>query len=262
VESSGGIGVGVLGAAGVMGGHVRSALATAEGMHLAAAVVAPGSAALGTDAGGVPFVACGPGAFAGVDVLVDFSTPAGLGAALPHLGGIPLVTGTTGLGDAGQQHLDAYAAQAAVLQAANFSAGVNVLLDLVARAAAALPDADLEVVELHHRRKVDSPSGTALALGHAAAQGRGAALPFVHGREGAAGPRGAGEVGFHAVRGGDVAGDHTVWLLADGERIGLQHIASSRGTFALGALRAARWLVGRPAGHHAMRDVLGLASDR
>jgi len=135
---------------------------------------------------------------------------------------------------------------------------VNVLLDLVTRAAAALPDADVEVVELHHRRKVDSPSGTALALGKAADAGRERPLGARHGRGGAVGPRPADELGYHAVRGGDVAGDHTVWLLCDGERIGLQHIASSRRTFALGALRAAAWLVSQSPGHYPMRAVLGL----
>jgi len=250
------IGVAVIGAEGVMGTHVRDVVVSASDLHLAAAVVEPASPRLGQDAGGTPFAALGPGVLTGAEVAIDFSTPAGLTASLPLLGRMPLVTGTTGLDAPDQELLDAYAREAAVVQAANFSAGVNVLVELVRRAAAALPDADVEVVELHHRRKVDSPSGTALALGRAVQEGRDAQLTAVHGRQGAVGPRGDDELGFHAVRGGDVAGDHTVWLLCQGERVGLQHIASSRETFAAGAVRAARWLVGRPAGHHSMAAVL------
>ncbi len=249
--------VGVLGAAGAMGRQVVEVLGPDE--RLRAAVVRPGSSAVGAAVPGhdVVFTALGPGAFAGCDVVIDFSLPEGLEAALPHLAGIPLVSGTTGLGADADALLAAHAASAAQLRAANFSAGVNLLLDLVARAARALPDADLEVVEAHHRRKRDAPSGTALALVESLESAR-AGMRRVHGREGAVGPRPADEVGIHALRGGDVVGDHTVWLLAEGERIALQHIASSRRTFASGAVRAARWIAGRPPGAYTMVEVLGL----
>jgi 4-hydroxy-tetrahydrodipicolinate reductase len=181
----------------------------------------------------------GPGCFADADVVIDFSLPDGLLAALPFLDGQALVTGTTGLDAAGRGGLDAYGARAPLLAAPNFSAGITLLLDLTRRAAAAFPDAEIEIVEAHHRHKKDAPSGTALALKAAASDG-------------------ARPVQVHALRGGDVVGDHTVWLLADGERIALTHLASSRTTFAKGAVRAARWIVGRPAGRYTMRDVLGL----
>jgi 4-hydroxy-tetrahydrodipicolinate reductase len=242
-----------------MGTWVREAIAADPALSLGAAVVSDASPRRGEDAGGVPFVGVGEVRCEGLDVVVDFSTPAALEQGLDRLVGVPLVTGTTGLSTSLQARLDRHAEQAPLLQAANFSTGVNVLLDLVRRAVAALPEADVEIVEVHHRRKVDSPSGTALALGAAATQGR-PGLGARHGRQGAAGPRERGELGYHAVRGGDVAGDHTVWLLADGERVALQHIASSRQTFALGALRAARWLVDRPPGAYGMADVLGLGA--
>ncbi len=245
--------IGVLGASGAMGTLVCDAIAAAADLQLAVAVAAES----GSTASGVALRAVGPGVFEGADVVVDFSTPAALQAALPHLDGVPLVTGTTGLAGATQAAVEGHARRAPLLQAANFSTGVNVLLDLVERAVAALPEADVELVEVHHRRKVDAPSGTALALGAAAQRGR-PGLRAVHGRDGQVGPRGSQELGYHAVRGGDVAGDHTVWLLADGERVALQHVASSRRTFALGALRAARWLADKPSGTYTMRDVLSL----
>jgi len=140
---------------------------------------------------------------------------------------------------------------------------VHVLADLVAVAAQALPDADIEVVELHHRRKVDAPSGTAKLLGEAAARARGRRLDEVarHGREGRTGVRAApdAEIGVHALRLGDVVGEHEVWLAGEGERLRLGHIATSREAFARGALRAARWVAGRPPGRYTMRDVLGLS---
>lgn len=249
--------IGVVGASGALGTLVRDVVAAADDLVLGAAVVSASSRRLGQDAGGVPFAAAEAGGLAGCDVVIDVSTPEGLLAALPHLAGVPLVSGTTGLEAAQQARVASHAASAPLLQASNFSTGVHVLLALVERAARALPDADLEIVELHHRRKVDAPSGTALALGAAAERGRGALEPR-HGRGGQVGPRARGELGYHAVRGGDVVGDHTVWLLADGERVALQHIASSRATFAHGAVRAARWLVGQPAGTWSMADVLGL----
>jgi 4-hydroxy-tetrahydrodipicolinate reductase len=251
------IAVGVLGAAGAMGQEVLDVLG--EGMHLHAAVVRPGSSREGHPVpghGGV-FRGLQPGVFDGCDVVIDFSLPAGLHDALPLLDGMPLVTGTTGIAPDTEPLLARHATTAPQLQAANFSAGVTLLLDLVARAAAALPDADLEVVEAHHRRKRDAPSGTALALVEALQGAREGGRP-VHGRDGAVGPRSRDEIGVHAIRGGDVVGDHTVWLLADGERLSLQHIASRRGTFAAGAVRAAQWIVDQRPGSYTMRHVLGL----
>lgn len=251
------IAVGVLGAAGAMGQEVLEALGSDARLH--AAVVRPASAKVGMSVPGhdVAYRGLEPGVFDGCDVVIDFSLPAGLHDALPMLDGIPLVTGTTGIDPATEPRLAHHATTAPQLRAANFSAGVTLLLDLVARAAAALPDADLEVIEVHHKRKRDAPSGTALALVDALGSARPEARP-VRGRDGAVGPRARDEIGVHAVRGGDVVGDHTVWLLADGERVALQHIASRRGTFAVGAIRAARWIAVQSTGSYTMRDVLGL----
>jgi 4-hydroxy-tetrahydrodipicolinate reductase len=171
---------------------------------------------------------------------------------------VPLITGTTGGGPALDRSLDRHATGAPLIQAANFSVGVTVLLDLVRRAAAALPEADVEIVETHHRGKRDAPSGTALAFGAAVEAGRGP-LARVFGREGAVGVRPPGELAFHALRGGDVVGEHTVWFLADGERVSITHGATSRRTFALGAVRAARWILGKPPGRYGMDEVAGLA---
>ncbi len=140
---------------------------------------------------------------------------------------------------------------------------MHVLADLVRRAVRALPDYDIEIVEAHHRRKVDAPSGTAWLLGRAAAEGRGLDLASVarHGREGITGVRTVDEIGFHAIRGGDVVGDHTVWIAGEGERLQLGHVATSRDTFARGALRAAAWIAGQAPGRYSMNDVLDLRHD-
>lgn len=200
------------------------------------------------------------------EVVIDFSAPDQLSALLDHcsesLAGRALLVGTTGLDEAIEARLQELAGAAAVLVAPNFSVGVNLLLGLVERAARALPADryDVEVTESHHRRKEDAPSGTALALGEAAARGRGQALESVRrdGRSGRIGPRESGEIGFHALRGGDVAGEHTVHLLGDRERIALSHSALSRDLFAEGALLAARWIATREPGRYTMEDVLGL----
>lgn len=200
------------------------------------------------------------------DVVIDFSSPE-LFARLVDgqadaLAGRALVVGTTGLGAEGERALDRAAARSAVLVAANFSVGVNLLLALAERAAAVLgDDYDAEIVEAHHRRKADAPSGTALALGEALARGRGVPLAEVRvdGRSGHPGARPRGEIGFHAVRGGDIVGEHRVMLIGERERVELGHVAQDRSLFAEGALRAARWLAGKPAGRYTMRDVLGLA---
>ena len=197
------------------------------------------------------------------DVLVDFSAPAALEANLAAAAdaGVPIVVGTTGLEPGHQRLIDDAAKRVAVLQSANMSLGVNLLAHLVREAAARLgPDWDVEIVEMHHRHKVDAPSGTALLLGRAAAHGRGIDLDAVsdRGRDGVTGARAPGRIGFASLRGGSVAGDHQVVLAAEGERLELGHRAESRLIFARGAIEAASWLAGKPPGRYAMEDVLGL----
>lgn len=198
-------------------------------------------------------------------VLVDFSSPDLLRDILQvhgdALAGRPVVVGTTGLGDDVRALLDRQAERSPVLVAANFSVGVNVLLALAEQAARALgDDYEIEIVEAHHRRKADAPSGTALALGEAVARARGVELQDVRrdGRSGRPGERPAAEIGFHSVRGGDVVGDHQLLFLNDLEIVELKHRATDRSLFAAGALRAASWLIGRPPGRYTMVDVLGL----
>lgn len=197
------------------------------------------------------------------DVFLDVSAPDALEALLAHqadrLAGRALVVGTTGLGPALDAKLDALAGRAAVLVASNFSVGVNLLLALVRRAAAVLPADtwDVEIIEAHHRAKADAPSGTAVSLGDAVDAGRGTRALRLDGRTGRPGPRPAGDIGFHAVRGGGVVGEHRVLFLGERERIELAHSAADRDVFADGALTAARWIAGRPAGRYTMNDVLG-----
>lgn len=200
------------------------------------------------------------------DAVVDFSAPEQvallLGRCAKSLAGRALLIGTTGLTEDLQAALETQAESSAVLVAANFSVGANLLEELVARAARTLPADryDIEIVETHHRRKEDAPSGTALSLGRVAAGARGRTLDETRrdGRSGRGGPRPGGEIGFHAVRGGDVVGEHSVHFLGETERITLRHAALSRDLFAEGALLAARWLVGRSPGRYTMRQVLGL----
>ena len=192
------------------------------------------------------------------EVLIDFSRPEltarCLEFAVPL--GLPMVIGTTGLPTGLQQCINEACKRIAICQAANFSIGVNLLPDLVRRAAAGFPESfEIEISETHHRWKVDAPSGTALALGRVAADARGLKRvpePNVRG----AGARQAGEIGYQVIRGGDVVGEHTVLFLGDGERLELTHRASDRAIFARGALHAARWLVEQPAGLYSMKDVL------
>ena len=166
------------------------------------------------------------------------------------------MSGTTGLGEEARAALDRASARVPVAWEPNMSVGVHVLGALVARAIAMLgPDFDIEIIEAHHRLKADAPSGTALRVAEIAREARGGAR-FVHGREGRPGARGAAEIGVHAVRGGDVVGDHSVYLLGAGERIELIHRASSRELFASGALRFARWIAGKTPGRYAMDDML------
>jgi 4-hydroxy-tetrahydrodipicolinate reductase len=196
------------------------------------------------------------------DVFVDFSVPQALAGHLDEAvaAGRPIVIGTTGLTPEHHALIDAAAAHIAVLQAANTSLGVNLLAHLVRETAAKLgSDWDIEVVEMHHRHKLDAPSGTGLLLGAAAAEGRGVDLDAVadRGRDGM-GAREEGHIGFAVMRGGSVAGDHMVVFAGEGERLELGHRAESRAIFAQGAVRAALWLAGKPAGRYTMSDVLGL----
>jgi 4-hydroxy-tetrahydrodipicolinate reductase len=195
------------------------------------------------------------------DVLVDFSSPAALGKSLDRAvaAGIPILVGTTGLDDFADRRIAAAAEEVAVLRAANTSLGVALLADLVERAATALgPDQwDVEIVEAHHNRKADAPSGTALSLGDAARRGRGGDPVEERGRAGTGLKRETGAIGYSAIRGGTVAGDHDVMFLGPGERLILSHRAESRAIFAAGALAAARFLKGKPAGYYSMRDVIG-----
>jgi 4-hydroxy-tetrahydrodipicolinate reductase len=193
------------------------------------------------------------------DVLIDFSAPSALQASLDRAlsAGIPILVGTTGLDDLAERRIDTAAQEIAVLRAANTSLGVAVLADLVERAASVLgADWDIEIQDVHHRMKADSPSGTALALGQAATRGRGGEPASERGRDGTGLKRGDGAIGYAALRGGTVVGDHDVLFLGPDERLILSHRAESRGIFARGALAAARFLVGQPAGLYSMRDVI------
>ena len=194
------------------------------------------------------------------DVLVDFSAPAALQASLDRAvsAGVPILIGTTGLDDLAEQRIAAAANEVAVLRAANCSLGVALLAELVERAARVLgSEWDIEVAEIHHRMKADAPSGTALMLGEAAARGRGTQLEAERGRDGTGLKREAGAIGFASLRGGTVAGDHDVLFLGPDERLILSHRAEDRMIFARGALAAAHFLVGKPAGLYSMRDVVG-----
>lgn len=197
------------------------------------------------------------------EVLVDFSSPGALDANLHAAigAGIPVVVGTTGLTERHHEIIDRAAYAVPVLQTGNTSLGVTLLAHLVREAAARLgPDWDIEIVEMHHRMKVDAPSGTALLLGETAAQGRGITLGdhSERGRDGDTGARAEGAIGFASLRGGTVAGDHSVIFAGQEERLTLAHVAENRTIFARGAIRAGEWLIGRPAGRYTMQDVLGL----
>jgi 4-hydroxy-tetrahydrodipicolinate reductase len=262
--------VAVAGAGGRMGRALLDAAASTEGIQLAAALDVAGSPCAGRDAGelcsaahGLVVVTDVPGALRAADVLVDFTRPEG---TLGHVRACrearrAIVIGTTGFAPAGLEEIRAAAKDIAIVMAPNMSIGVNVMLRLVETAARALgPDYDAEVFEIHHRMKVDAPSGTALKLGEVVAKARGASLENdgVFARHGNTGERKAGTVGFSVARGGDVVGDHTVYFAGTGERIEITHRASSRATYAQGAMRAAKFLAGKPAGLYDMADVLGL----
>ena len=268
--------IGVLGCAGRMGRAVIGQVLAAEGCTLAGGVDRRGHPALGQDLGMLAGedavgITAGDDAAAlieGADVVIEFSAPDATAAhaALAAACGTGHVIGTTGLGEAQEQAVRAAARRTAIVRAANMSLGLNLLLGLTERVARALePEAfDIEILEMHHRHKVDAPSGTALALGQAAARGRGVDLAEVanRGRDGLTGARKTGAIGFAALRGGDVVGDHVVIFAGTGERIELAHRATDRRIYARGAVTAARWLEGRPPGLYGMADVLGLADAR
>ena len=229
------------------------------GHALARAIAAAGH----ENAGGVDKGDDVAGLARGSDALVDFSSPDALEANLDAAmtAGVPIVVGTTGLDERHHAAIDSAAGAIPVLQTGNTSLGVTLLAHLVREAAARLgPEWDVEVVEMHHRMKVDAPSGTALLLGQAAADGRGIDLAghSERGRDGHTGARAAGAIGFASLRGGTVAGEHSVILAGEHERLTLSHSAENRKIFANGAVRGAAWLIGRPAGRYSMDQVLGL----
>ncbi len=252
-------------------GHalLESVFADAE-LVLHGAIDRPDSPQIGRDAGelfgkvsGVKISHDVAAALVGADVLVDFTRPE---PSLQYLAacrqaGVKLVIGTTGFSTEQKQQIESASSDIGIVFAPNMSVGVTLLINLVQSAAKVLAEGyDVEIIEAHHRHKVDAPSGTALRLGEAAASALGRDLETcaVYGREGVTGERDPNTIGFATVRGGDVVGDHTVLFAGIGERVELTHKASSRATFALGALRAAKFLEGRKAGLYDMRDVLGL----
>jgi 4-hydroxy-tetrahydrodipicolinate reductase len=263
--------IAIPGAAGRMGRNLIDACQRTEGLQLGAATERAGHELLGNDAGviagvGELGVAIGDDLSSAVDqfdVLIDFTAPA---ASLQHLElcrrhGKRIVIGTTGFSDAQKQQIEAAAKEIAVVFAPNMSVGVNLCLKLLDTAARVLGDeVDIEVIEAHHRHKVDAPSGTALRMGEvvASALGRDLKTCAVYGREGITGSRQRQTIGFETIRAGDIVGEHTVMFAADGERVEITHKASSRMTFASGAARAAAWVAARDAGLFDMQDVLGL----
>lgn len=259
--------VGVHGAGGKMGRAIVKAVMEAFDLELAAAVDREGSPHLGSDAGELALAGrAGLGVSSGFDalrraqILIDFSTPRATEWLATELlrEPRPLVVGTTGLDDAANKVLLELSKKAPVLIAPNTSIGVNVLFHLAAEAARLLGDEfDAEIVEMHHKQKIDAPSGTALRLAERVKDNRGYATA-VHGRSGQVGPRPPGEIGIMALRGGDVIGEHTLYFAGPGERIELTHRAHDRALFARGALRAARFVKLAPPGRYDMADALGM----
>jgi 4-hydroxy-tetrahydrodipicolinate reductase len=254
--------IAVAGAGGRMGRSLVEAIGADGALQLAAALEAPGAAALGQAAGPVRITADVDAALAACEVLIDFTRPEGtlrhLEACLRHRRA--MVIGTTGFAAAQLQAIRDAGRKIPIAFSPNFAVGVNVLFKLVDTAARALAEGyDIEIIEAHHRHKVDAPSGTALKLGEIAAKATNrSAKDYSFGREGDTGERPLGQIGFHAVRGGDIVGEHTVLFAGAGERLELVVRSQSRMTYAAGAVRAAKWLSGRPAGVYDMADVLGL----
>ncbi|WP_116367471.1 4-hydroxy-tetrahydrodipicolinate reductase [Parahaliea mediterranea] len=266
--------IGITGVAGRMGRTLVEAVAAAEGVTLAAALERPDSSLIGADAGELAGLGKNGVAIRGelaevisdIDVLIDFTIPDATlaNAALCAEHGVGMVIGTTGFTAKQQQQIDAAAGKTAVCKASNFSTGVNLCFKLLDMAARVLGDeVDIEIIEAHHRHKIDAPSGTALSMGGVVANalGRDLAEVAVYGREGQTGARDRDTIGFATVRAGDVVGDHTVLFAAEGERIEITHKASSRMSFGRGAVRAAHWLAARQPGLYDMQDVLGLKPD-
>ena len=263
------INIAIAGAAGRMGRALIDATTKAEGLRLAGALERTGSSAIGKDAGELAGVGKLGIALTDslrsidFDVLVDFTTAT---ATLEHLAycrdvGRRMVIGTTGIDEAGKKKIAEGAEKTAIVFAPNMSVGVNLCFKLLDIAARVLGEGvDIEIIEAHHRYKADAPSGTALRMGEVVAKalGRDLAAVSVHGRHGITGERARNLIGFSAIRAGDIVGDHTVLFAGGGERVEITHRAESRATFASGALRAARWVAGRPAGLYDMQDVLGL----
>jgi len=263
--------IGVIGCAGRMGRMLVSDILATKGCALAGGVARPGSASPGQDIGelagfGRIGIVVGDSAeqlLRDCDVAIEFSTPTATAkhAAIAARLGKPLVIGTTGLEAAEAAAVREAATRVPIVWAANTSLGINLLLGLVDQVARRLgPDWDIEIVEMHHRGKVDAPSGTALALGRAAAVARGVDFDVVatRGRDGITGPRPAGAIGFAALRGGDNIGEHQVIFAGMGEQLSLTHRATNRAIYATGAVRAALWLIGRSPGLYGMKEVLGL----
>ena len=262
--------IAIAGSSGRMGRMLIEAVLATDDLQLHGALDVAGSPALGQDAGaflgrttGVTIRADLDGALAGADVLIDFTRPEG---TLDHLSacaarGVKLVIGTTGFDAAGKQAIRAAAERTAIVFAPNMSVGVNATLKLLQVAARILGSGyDIEIIEAHHRHKVDAPSGTALKMGEVIADALGQSLDelAVYAREGHTGERRAGSIGFSAIRGGDIVGDHTVLFAGIGERIEITHKSASRLTYAMGSLRAARFLASQATGLYDMADVLGL----
>ena len=265
------INMGVIGCGGRMGRMLVAEIAGSEGCALAGGTAAPGSAYLGSDLGelaGIGRLGLAAGSSAGElirasDVAIEFSVAAATAAhaTLAAELGTPMVIGTTGLSAAETAAVNDAARRIPIVWAANTSLGINLLLGLVEQAAARLgADWDIEIIEMHHRHKVDAPSGTAHALGAAVSRGRSVNLTdvWIKTRDGHTGPRQAGKIGFASLRGGDVIGDHTVIFAGPGERLELKHSASNRDIFAKGALVAAEWARNKPPGFYTMRDVVKL----
>jgi 4-hydroxy-tetrahydrodipicolinate reductase len=262
--------IAIAGVSGRMGRALLEAVAADDSCVLGAALDRPASPLLGKDAGGVYGAVSGvavsdqvPAALTVSQVLIDFTRPEATFGYLESCAaaGVPLVIGTTGFDEDGKARIRDAARTIPVVFAPNMSVGVNLLMKLAELAAQVLQDGyDIEIIEAHHRHKVDAPSGTALGLGQAVARAldRDLARFAVYGREGVTGERDPRTIGFATVRGGDIVGDHTLMFAGIGERVELTHKASSRATFAQGALRAAKWLQGREPGLYDMRDVLGL----
>ena len=263
--------IAVMGAAGRMGRELVRSIAAQPGCSVSGATEAAGSSALGKDIGelagleriGVAVTSDAASVIAAADAIVDFTVPKASMefARLAAKSGTAHIIGTTGFDAASEASITEAAKKTAIVKAGNMSLGVNLLVVLTKQVAAALGnDFDIEIVEMHHRMKVDAPSGTALMLGEAAASGRNVELAdcSIRGRDGHTGPRRPGDIGFATLRGGSVVGDHTVIFAGEGERIELTHRAADRGIFARGAVKAALWAKGRAPGLYDMTDVLGI----